>query len=226
MENINFSRVTFVQSKLWKDILFFFCPNISVAPLSSNLYMSRVKQEHVENKVTNEKLKEALHYVIECCDDSSRLGAVRLNKILWFADCHSYRDHGASITADGYVKRRFGPVPKKVLAATRELEEEHKIAIREVPYSSRKSFREFISIKKPDHSALSEQDMEVLKACTHMICNEFSATQISEVSHDQVWEAADEGEEIPFFTIFAAIPGAITDEVRKWANGVSLSKAA
>ncbi|TAD73577.1 MAG: DUF4065 domain-containing protein [Sphingomonadales bacterium] len=188
--------------------------------------MSRVNKEHVENKVANEKLKEALHFVIECCDDSSRLGAVRLNKILWFSDCHSYREHGASITADGYVKRRFGPVPKRVLAATRELEEESKIAIREVPYSSRKSFREFISLKQPEHSALSEQDMAVLKAYTTLICNEFSAAQISDLSHDQVWEAADEGEEIPLYTIFASVPGAITDEVRSWANKVALANAA
>ncbi|MCB2066370.1 MAG: SocA family protein [Erythrobacter sp.] len=176
--------------------------------------------------MANEKLKEALHYVIECCDDSSRLGAVRLNKILWFADCHSYRDHGTSITTDGYVKRRFGPVPKRVLAATRELEEEGKIAIREVPYSSRKSFREFISLKQPDHHALSEQDLEILHAYTQIICNEFSAARISELSHDQIWEAADEGEEIPLFTIFASIPGAITNDVRKWANEVALKVAA
>ena len=171
--------------------------------------------------MVNEKLKEALHYVIECCDDSSRLGAVRLNKILWFSDCHSYRENGSSITADGYVKRRFGPVPKKVLAATRELEEEGKIAIREVPYSSRKSFREFMSLRKPEHYVLSEQDLTTLETYTQIICNEFSAAKISEISHDQIWEAADEGEEIPFYTIFAAVPGAITDDVRNWANEVA-----
>lgn len=176
--------------------------------------------------MANEKLKEALHFVIESCDDSSRLGAIRLNKILWFADCHSYRDHGTAITADGYVKRRFGPVPKRVLAATRELEEEKKIAIREVPYSARKSFREFMSLSSPEVSALSEQDKQTLAAYTHIICNEFTAAKISDVSHDQIWEAADEGEEIPLYTIFASEAGAITDPVRDWANQAAMQAAA
>lgn len=168
----------------------------------------------------HEKLKEALHFVIENCVDASRLGAIRLNKILWFADCHAFRENGISITGDGYVKRKFGPVPKHVLAALRELEGEGKIAVREVPYSTRKTYREFISLASPDTGELSETDREWLKVYSQIICENYTASAISEISHDQVWEAADDGEEIPLYTIFASQAGAITDEVRDWANGV------
>lgn len=168
--------------------------------------------------MAHEKLKEALHYVIEHCGDTSRLGAIRLNKIMWFADCHAYREGAATITGDGYVKRKFGPVPKHVLAALRDLEEEQCIVVREVPYSTRKSFREFISRKPPVGAHLSDTDKEWLGAYTDIICQEFSAAAISDVSHDQVWEAADEGEEIPLYAIFASRPGSITEEVRGWAN--------
>ena len=36
--------------------------------------------------MAHEKLKEALHYVIARCDDPARLGAIRLNKIMLYAD--------------------------------------------------------------------------------------------------------------------------------------------
>ena len=62
--------------------------------------------------MAHEKLKEALHYVIARCDDPARLGAIRLNKIMLFADRFAYRMNGATITADPYVKRRLGPVPE------------------------------------------------------------------------------------------------------------------
>ena len=176
--------------------------------------------------MAHEKLKEALHYVIENCTDTSRLGAIRLNKILWFADSHAYRENAITITGDGYVRRKFGPVPKHVLAALRELQEEAKIVVREVPYTTRKTFREFISIKAPETYELSDADKDCLTAYTDIICTEFTAARISEISHDQVWEAADDGEEIPMYTIFAAQAGPITDEVRDWANGVTARLAA
>lgn len=188
--------------------------------------MSRLKSERLENIVAHEKLKEALHYVIENCDDASRLGAIRLNKIMWFADCHAYRENALTISGDGYVKRKFGPVPKHVLAALRELQDEGKIVVREVPYSTRKTFREFISVVIPATRELSDVDKKCLKGYTDIICTEFTAAGISEASHDQVWEAADEGEEIPMYTIFAGQPGPITDEVRSWANEVTARLAA
>ncbi|GGY95625.1 Panacea domain-containing protein [Novosphingobium colocasiae] len=168
----------------------------------------------------HEKLKEALHYVIENCPDASRLGAIRLNKILWFADCHAFRENGVSITGDTYLKRKFGPVPKHVLAALRDLEGEGKVVVREVPYSTRKTYREFISRTNPDTHGLSEADRDLLKGYAEVICERFTAAAISDASHDQVWEAADEGEEIPLYAIFASQAGAITDDVRAWANEV------
>lgn len=175
--------------------------------------------------MAHEKLKEALHYVIARCDDPARLGAIRLNKIMWFADRYAYRMNGTSITADAYVKRRLGPVPKNVNPAIGELAAEGKVVVREAALPSRTVMRHFFTMKAPEVGALSEQDREILDFVTSLICDNFSANEISNATHDQVWEAADLGEEIPLFTTFAR-RGEITEEVRQWASEVIGEKLA
>jgi len=93
--------------------------------------------------MAHEKLKEALHYVIARCNDPARLGAIRLNKIMWFSDCHAYRANGASITADAYVKGVWAN-PMNVLHAIRDLAAEGKVAVRETALPpSNKIMRQF-----------------------------------------------------------------------------------
>ena len=66
------------------------------------------------------------------CDlalQSGRSPAVKLYKILWFADIEHYRLTGRSITgAASYTKRQYGPVPKGIMQALTTLEGEGKIA--------------------------------------------------------------------------------------------------
>ncbi|MFD2578875.1 hypothetical protein ACFSTD_10325 [Novosphingobium colocasiae] len=88
------------------------------------------------------------------------------------------------------------------------------------PIQHGKTYREFISRTNPDTHGLSEADRDLLKGYAEVICERFTAAAISDASHDQVWEAADEGEEIPLYAIFASQAGAITDDVRAWANEV------
>lgn len=167
--------------------------------------------------MAHEKLKEALHYVIARCDDPNRLGAIRLNKIMWFADRHAYRVNGTSITADTYVKRQFGPVPRNVPNAVRELVDEQKIAVREAEVPGGHVMRHFFGMKAAEVGSLSDQDRKILDAYAGVICDNFSANAISDATHDEVWEAAELGEEIPMFTTFAR-RGEITAEVREWAT--------
>lgn len=172
--------------------------------------------------MAHEKLKEALHYVIARCDDPARLGAIRLNKIMLYADRFAYRVNGATITADSYVKRRLGPVPKNVLAAIGELASEGKVVVREVAAPGNRVMRHYIQMKPADVEALSVQDREILDTVTSVICDNFSANEISDATHDQVWEAAELGEEIPICTTFAQ-RGEITADVREWANQAAAS---
>jgi Protein of unknown function (DUF4065) len=83
------------------------------------------------------RLATLAHYVIWRCDPAD-LGAVKLYKILWFADLECYRRTGRTITgASTYVKRQFGPVPKGIMQALKTLEHEGRIATSSENYYGR-----------------------------------------------------------------------------------------
>ena len=168
--------------------------------------------------VAKDKLKALVHFIVhECRDNPGQLGAVRLNKALWFTDMLAYQEIGTSVTGARYIKRKMGPVPKAVLPTLRELQEESKIVIQERTnyYDSRK----FISILDPDVSLLSDSDRQTARAVLNFVCNN-TANEISDITHDEVWRAAMEGEEIPLVATLATGRGAITKDTKKWAGEI------
>ena len=162
------------------------------------------------------KFKALVHHVIhECTDRPSQLGTIRLNKVLWFSDITAYRIDGRAITNERYVKRRFGPVPKRVLQALKELEASGDIAVMEPEHDF--DTRKFVSLKPPALKRLSNREKLITSAVLHGVLDR-TANEISEMSHDDIWRAALEGEEIPFAATLASTPGEVTDEVVAWAE--------
>src|SRR5713226_8962653 len=97
------------------------------------------------------KFKALVHYICWRCADPTKLGAAKLNKVLWRADFKAYLELGEPVTGATYVKRQYGPVPFSILPSLRELEDEGKISIREVEYFERPK-KEFFALTRPDLS--------------------------------------------------------------------------
>jgi hypothetical protein len=165
------------------------------------------------------QLKELTHYICWKAEDTSTLGATKLNKALWFADTLAYRLSGRSITGAVYVKRQFGPVPRQILPVLRELEAEGAVHIRMSQHFNRMK-RDFIALKPANPAVFSEQERAVIDDVIAWVCDQHTATSISDLSHDAIWEAAEEGEEIPYFAVLAAAPGAVTAADMEWANKI------
>jgi hypothetical protein len=163
-----------------------------------------------------EKFKGLVHYICWKCDAPSKLGAIKLNKILWFADIQSFAETGAPITGAAYVKRRLGPVPKPILPALREMEIENVIRIEEVEYYGR-SKKQYISLVEPNLSLFSPEQLRLVDAVLHTITHGHTANSVSEATHDDIWKLANEGEEIPYYAVFASKLGKITEQDKQWA---------
>ena len=167
-------------------------------------------------KMDQAKFKSLVHYICAKCEDHSKLGAIKLNKVLLYSEREAFLRLGAPITGARFVKRQFGPVPIAIVSTLEELQGEGAILIRDrLMYGKQK--RDFINLKEADCSMFTAQEISIVDRVTHEICFLHTARSISEKTHDDVWEMAQIGEEIPLFTVFA-VQGEVDETDIAWAQ--------
>lgn len=163
-----------------------------------------------------QRLMDTAHYVI-ARSAPDKLGAIKLNKVLWYADVFFFRRHGRTITgAETYIKRQFGPVPRDIIPTLRALEEDQKVFSRkaETPAGTR---HEYLWLKRPDLQAFDPEEIDVLHEVIDWICDNETALSISNKTHDALWEETEIGEEMSIRA--AAIePAEISPDAMKWAK--------
>ena len=76
--------------------------------------------------------------------------------------------------------------------------------------------RKLISLQRPSSKLLTNREKLITSAALSAVLDH-TANEISEMSHDDIWRAAAEGEEIPLCATLAAMPGEVTEEVIAWA---------
>lgn len=168
--------------------------------------------------MTTEKFKALVHFIVhECREHPHRLGAIRLNKALWYTDVMAFKMNGVPVTGETYVKRERGPVPAHILASLRELKDEGKILIQEPEYQF--DTRKYISLMSPSTDILSDEERALASSILDAVCG-YTANGISELTHDVIWEAASEGEEIPLKATLVSETGEVTGSVREWAESI------
>lgn len=171
--------------------------------------------ERVDKVAAQDRTEAVAHYIIARAD-ANKLGAVKLNKAMWFADLEAYRRFGKTITGQvSYEKRQHGPVPNKIVKSIRRLEQADKIATRDVPTFGG-TRREYIWLKKPDVSVFSPDEVDILNEAITWVCEKHTAKSISELSHDTLWEQAELGEQIPVGAA-TVIPDEIAGADITWA---------
>lgn len=168
--------------------------------------------------MSDSKLDTLVHYICARCEVPSRLGATKLNKVLWYSDVFAFAEHGTSITGAVYVKRQFGPVPKNILESRERLRQSGAIVEKKVQYGGYPQVQ-FIALQDPDISAFSAKQISLVDQILQEICFGHTASSISQLSHDVVWEAAAIGEEIPMSAAaFAGNIGEIDENDMIWAR--------
>ncbi|HSH86813.1 MAG TPA: Panacea domain-containing protein [Methylophilus sp.] len=163
------------------------------------------------------KFKTLVHYICEKAEDPSLLGAVKLNKVLWYADAFNYMTTGAPITCATYVKRQHGPVPNAVVTAVDQLVTERKIARGHVNHFNYGK-HEYISIEPVDKSAFNGNEISLVDEAFEYVCVKHTAKSISEETHGTIWKLAEIGECIPLETVFANQLGEIDENDIFWAQ--------
>lgn len=163
-----------------------------------------------------DKYQALVHHIIHACNKHPHLlGATKLNKVLWFSDVIAYQTAGTSITGETYVKRQFGPVPRRIQYVLRQLAAGEHITIKEP--EERYEPREFRAVKIPMTNLLSENEKRIADVVLNALLG-LAANEVSEMSHDSVWAAAKEGVKIPLEATLVSLPREITADMVEWAK--------
>jgi hypothetical protein len=161
------------------------------------------------------KLKEVILYACSNCD-SSQMGAVKLNKVLYFVDMLRYANVGAPLTGATYRKRPMGPTCDQLLQVLGELVREGAVEIREADYFGYLK-KEYIALRPARVDWLTGEDKSLLDDVIEFVCVNNTAKTISEFSHNKAWEIAEFGDEIKYNSVFNLFPTQVSEDTLSWA---------
>jgi hypothetical protein len=162
------------------------------------------------------KFKDVILYTCRKCD-RSKLGAVKLNKVLYFLDMIRYAWTGGPVTGATYKKRKHGPTTDQLLFALRELQAEKKLEIHSVNFFGFTK-KEYMALVEPDISRLGKEEIVLLDEVIDFVCSDNTAKTISEYSHQTPWEMVEFGQEIPYHSAFLLYPSEVSLEAIEWAE--------
>lgn len=145
-----------------------------------------------------------------------KLGAVKLHKILWYADGEHYARTGVPITSEIYKKNQFGPFAVHLSAIVEELEAQGSLTTGEREFYGQNK-KDFIGKGEPDTSVFTEKQLRILDDKIDSICFGHTANSISEKSHNEIWAMAEMGEVIPYEALIAKFIPVNADDVA-WAR--------
>src|SRR5690242_6938392 len=119
------------------------------------------------------KLKAVILYTCSKCD-SSQLGAVKLHKVLYFADMLHYAHVGAPITGATYRKRSFGPTCDQLLSTVSDLVRDRQLEMKEVEYFGFWK-KEYVPLVAPETERLSQTERSLLDEVIEFVCRNNTA---------------------------------------------------
>ena len=153
--------------------------------------------ETLEFKLDETALANAILYVVERVADPDRH---RTLKMLYLADKLHLERYGSPITGDRYIKMRFGPVASAAYDAMKALADERNWANEKLTALLRGKLnvadRRLSATESADLMELSPSMVECLDAAIAEY-DDLSFGEMTDVTHDEAWEAAEPNRPIP-----------------------------
>lgn len=160
------------------------------------------------------KLKEAIVYISQLSETDPKFGAVKLNKILYYADFRAFLELGRPITDASYQHLEEGPAPRELLPARDELLSEGAITIEDRPVFTLIQERT-VSQREADLTVFaSPKDVEILRDAVEFL-RPLWAYEVTQLSHQEWgWQLTGEGEEIPYITAWLSAEPLTQEQIR------------
>lgn len=145
---------------------------------------------------SKERVRQLILFIAERCQADPNFGMTKLVKVLYRADFESFARYGESITGAQYKKFPYGPVSQAALDVRDEMKEQGEIAIAKEGYSPYLRDR-VIPLREADLEGFSGRDIALVDGVIQMF-HGFTATDVSDFSHDKAWKATADYDMIPY----------------------------
>ena len=147
------------------------------------------------------KLRELVLLIATLSEGDKPFGAVKLNKLLFFADFLAYLNFGESITGHEYQRLPQGPAPRRLLAVVPAFAKppgpDADVAVRVKDYHGYAQNRP-LALRAPDTDVFTDSQIALVEGLVAE-CWGRSARQMSDLSHNfPGWRLAKNGETIPY----------------------------
>lgn len=150
-----------------------------------------------------DKFRELILYVVKRSENDARLGAVKLNKLLFFADRQAYGQLGHAISGARYHKIQHGPAAAALVPVRDEMIDSGDLEVRQEKLGGKYQPQvHFVAHREADPSAFSEDERTVVDEVIAKY-KDMNGTQISEESYKELGVLlAQENEDIPYGTVY------------------------
>lgn len=168
-------------------------------------------------RANTDKVAAAIHYLVARIPPH-QLGATKLNKILWYADCDFFARHGRSLTGEThYVRKDRGPWLGRFDSAVALLLLHGAITERKVRVIDFYR-RELYPHEEPDVSVFTSEELDTLIRIGNELAP-LTADDVAESSHKVLWDCLPPNGKMSVAA--GAVTGGPLDEAdMEWARSV------
>jgi hypothetical protein len=156
----------------------------------------------------------------------SKFGAVKLNKILYFSDFLAFGVTGKPITGFEYQKLPNGPAPRRLVPVREKMIKARELGIQEIALKTGRPQQRTVNLREPDLALFTAAQISIVDKVIEALRDK-DADTASELSHLMVgWQAVNDGETIPYETIFLSNRPLTEDQIRRGREHAARHEAA
>jgi hypothetical protein len=133
------------------------------------------------------------------------LGSIHINKGLLLIDAYHHSLYQKTLTGINYVKHDLGPVPEpKAHDVLYRMElDQDQIEVRPEKKGPIHTLNAHYAVSKPNYNLFSKTAIDIIKEVAGMI-RHMSATHLSKVTHNKIWEETPKGQVIPIESAYSS----------------------
>lgn len=147
------------------------------------------------------RLRELILYVASRCQNDPKFGAIKLNKILWWADFAAYGQRGRPITGVEYMRLPQGPVPRRLVPVREAMQADGDLGVAVVQTYGGYEQKRPVALRRANLDLFSAGDIAIVDHVIDALRHK-TARGASSQSHGKAWEIASDRDSIPYEAVF------------------------